>query len=296
MIQMTKRGAALASVGSLATFMSFAQVDEQALRYAGTITAAELKEHLTTLASDAFQGRDTGKEGQKLAAAYLRDQFVKSGIPPLPITDSTIVTDGYFQPYELIEVRSGGIRIETEIRTLEFMRVLVYFNEVLKADVSITRAVFLGTRVDASRAALRGAVVLLDASGFGEGASALGPLRGRIDQCKAAGASLVLVSVPSSAKMMEGLHVGGTRLRLPDGDRKTDQGGSVVQTIFVDEAAMNTLLGRTSIAKLARRKRAREVSLRCDIKVSQMEQRIVCCSAIGYATPARSHSISKGSH
>ncbi len=43
-----------------------AQTDSLALHYAGTITAAELREHLEVLASDEYMGRDTGKEGQKM--------------------------------------------------------------------------------------------------------------------------------------------------------------------------------------------------------------------------------------
>lgn len=35
--------------------------------YANTITEGELKEMLYTFASDEFEGRDTGKEGQKKA-------------------------------------------------------------------------------------------------------------------------------------------------------------------------------------------------------------------------------------
>lgn len=44
-------------------------------QYANTITASELKDHLFTFASDEFQGRDTGKPGQKKAANYLKDEY-----------------------------------------------------------------------------------------------------------------------------------------------------------------------------------------------------------------------------
>ncbi len=279
---MTKRRSVLALAGSLVSFISFAQVDEYALRYAGTITEAELKEHLTTLASDTYQGRDTGKEGQKLAAAYLKDQFVKSGVPPVPNADPAVIAEGYFQPYELIEVRGGSIRIETADRKLEYRRELVYFSEVLKTDVSISTAVYCSKEADPARVLLKGKVVLLDASGYGEGASVLGPLRGRIDECKAAGATLILVSVPYISKMIEEVHLGGTRVRLPDGDQNADVIGNGVQTIFVDEPAMNALLEGTTIAKLARKKRTREVNLRCEVKVSEQEQRILAENVLAY--------------
>ena len=43
--------------------------------YAASITPEELRQHLTIVASDAFQGREAGQPGQKLAAEYLVKQM-----------------------------------------------------------------------------------------------------------------------------------------------------------------------------------------------------------------------------
>ena len=86
----------LCSVGLAACMTTLsAQVDSLALRYAGTIGVQELKDHLSILASDAYQGRDTGKEGQKMAAAYLKAAFIEMGIPPVPAPDPASIVDGY---------------------------------------------------------------------------------------------------------------------------------------------------------------------------------------------------------
>ncbi|EPR71504.1 aminopeptidase [Cyclobacterium qasimii M12-11B] len=45
--------------------------EDLSLKYASTIQGADLKKHLTYLASDELKGRDTGSEGQKTAAEYL---------------------------------------------------------------------------------------------------------------------------------------------------------------------------------------------------------------------------------
>ncbi|MDB9889375.1 M28 family peptidase [Flavobacteriaceae bacterium] len=66
--------------------------------FAKTITEAELKEHLYTYASDEFEGRETGEPGQKMAIAYLKEQYVSLGIP------AAKGGDDYFQPI-LLEVR-----------------------------------------------------------------------------------------------------------------------------------------------------------------------------------------------
>jgi Zn-dependent M28 family amino/carboxypeptidase len=50
---------------------------EIAIQYSKTITPEDLKTHLYIIASDEFEGRDTGEPGQKLAAEYLKD-FYKS--------------------------------------------------------------------------------------------------------------------------------------------------------------------------------------------------------------------------
>ena len=45
------------------------------ITFAATITAEELKEHLYIYASDEFEGRETGTQGQKKAAAYIKDEY-----------------------------------------------------------------------------------------------------------------------------------------------------------------------------------------------------------------------------
>ena len=48
--------------------------------YINSITQEELKTHLTIVASDKMQGRETGSEGQKMAGRYLIEQYKKAGI------------------------------------------------------------------------------------------------------------------------------------------------------------------------------------------------------------------------
>jgi hypothetical protein len=50
--------------------------------FAGAITAEGLKTHLYKVASREFEGRETGTEGQRKAAAYIEDQFRQLGLQP----------------------------------------------------------------------------------------------------------------------------------------------------------------------------------------------------------------------
>jgi Peptidase family M28 len=59
--------------------------------FAKTITNEQLKKHLSILASDEFEGRETGTPGNEKAAKYIADEFKRMGIPPV------INGDSYFQ-------------------------------------------------------------------------------------------------------------------------------------------------------------------------------------------------------
>jgi len=75
--------------------------------YAETITEAELKEHLYIYASDEFEGRETGEQGQKKAIAYLKAAYEKLAI-------SAAKEDGnYFQkvPLEVSKLPIGKLSL-----------------------------------------------------------------------------------------------------------------------------------------------------------------------------------------
>ncbi|MGZ3899473.1 MAG: M28 family peptidase, partial [Bacteroidia bacterium] len=57
------------------------QKDTIAIRYSKNITAADMSKNLHVLASDEYEGRETGKKGQKMAAEYIANQFKAAGIP-----------------------------------------------------------------------------------------------------------------------------------------------------------------------------------------------------------------------
>jgi hypothetical protein len=50
--------------------------------FASSITAADLKKHLYTIASKEMEGRETATEGQRKAAAYIENRFKELGLAP----------------------------------------------------------------------------------------------------------------------------------------------------------------------------------------------------------------------
>ncbi len=76
--------------------------------YASSITEAELKTHLYIYASDEFEGRETGKPGQKKAVEYIKSYYQKIGVPAAK-------SDGnYFQsvPLEQTETPAGSFTVD----------------------------------------------------------------------------------------------------------------------------------------------------------------------------------------
>ena len=62
---------------------SFPDAADDSIEFAETITEEELKEHLFAYASDEFEGRETGKPGQKKAVEYIKTKYESLGVPAL---------------------------------------------------------------------------------------------------------------------------------------------------------------------------------------------------------------------
>ena len=95
--------------------IAFAQTGDAA-KYAGVITQADLKKHLTIIASDEFEGRETGTEGQRKAAAYIESQFKALGLK------SASALKGYQQLYPLYQDSLQETTLTVNGKTAEFAK------------------------------------------------------------------------------------------------------------------------------------------------------------------------------
>lgn len=100
-----KKISIIGSVLSLLLTWQVAAQDTQAVKYASTITVADLERHLTYLASDELEGRDTGAKGQTLAADYLADFYKGLGLTG-PVDGS------YFQKFQLASVQYKEVELK----------------------------------------------------------------------------------------------------------------------------------------------------------------------------------------
>lgn len=82
-------------------------------KYEATITEADLEKHLTVIASDEMEGRDTGSEGQKRAAEYIITHLKDWGLKPVVNTSSG---KSYLQNFSLYKsgIGSGYIHVNNK--------------------------------------------------------------------------------------------------------------------------------------------------------------------------------------
>ncbi|MBQ4819288.1 M28 family peptidase [Aquimarina sp. MMG016] len=110
--------------------------------YASTITAEDLKTALYTYASDDFEGRETGQPGQKKAVNFLKDHYIKYGVPAAK-------SDGnYFQevPLDLMEVPDVGLTVNG--KSFTYIESMVSLSAGKTAEFSTEEIVYAGFGID----------------------------------------------------------------------------------------------------------------------------------------------------
>lgn len=119
------------------SFGSWAQMDTVALKYAATIKAEDLRTHLEELASDEYEGRETGKKGQKMAADYIAAYFKTLGIQP-------VVDGSYYQTFPLKTESSEGSALRLNKEEYEFIKDFFFWPGFDGSILSTTEVVFVG--------------------------------------------------------------------------------------------------------------------------------------------------------
>lgn len=149
------------------------------VQYANTITADDLRKHLTYLASDELEGRDTGSEGGKKAGNYLADFYKSIGLTG-PVGGS------YFQPFNLSSASFSKVLLQVGKTKLEENTDFIFIGDGDMKKTSKTDLVFLGLVTDENLAKV-------DIKGKLVGIWAIGVRTGDlIDQLMKAGAAGVI--------------------------------------------------------------------------------------------------------
>ena len=229
-----------------------AQVDSVQLRYAATITQADLREYLDVLASDAYEGRETGAKGQKMAARYIREHFTAFGIPPVPDAERKGLINGYEQPFPLEISRPGGISLVVDGTPIGFMQEFFYLSEKLREDYTTDSVIYAGYGEKAVGLSAPGKTLLMLADEAGvtktdrPSVDFFQQLTRKVAVAEAAGARVLLVASPNARDMMAQYAHYITTPRMKLADTKTQDGPKKpgVQTIIIDKATAERILKR----------------------------------------------------
>lgn len=126
-------------VGALAYMLSFTvhAQDATAVKYGETITAADLEKHLRYIASEELQGRDTGAEGQKKAASYIKDHFEKLGL-------TGPVNGGYYQVFNLVSNSYPDVTLQVGKTKMQLNKDFIFVGDADMKKSQKASIVFVG--------------------------------------------------------------------------------------------------------------------------------------------------------
>jgi hypothetical protein len=145
----------LVAIGSIAFISAtYAQQNPTAMKYAKVITPELAKQHLSIIASDAYEGRETGKPGADKAAHYIAEEFKSLGLKP-------IVNGSYFFDVPLTET-SKKILLSASSQSFTYGADFYDYRPAANGPISSADILFVGYGTDGeiSGADLSGRVLL----------------------------------------------------------------------------------------------------------------------------------------
>ncbi|EMR03134.1 M28 family peptidase [Cesiribacter andamanensis] len=229
---------------SFLALSGWAQSPEDATTYAETITRDDLYDHLSILASDALEGRETGERGQKMAAAFISHHFAKLGLQG-PVKNSA---DPYLQKVPFYSNRPGQIWVKAGGKTYTNHQEILYLGSGHTVGEKTSELVFAGKGEEADYAKLnvKDKAVLIQADDWRR-------YRTLTAQARKQGAAAVFIMASATAadhqKLVEQFKPytrgGGLRLQKPDLSKDNSAAG----TFFISPEAAAAIMG-SSPAKL----------------------------------------------
>jgi hypothetical protein len=237
---------ALVFLGCLSLFAQ----DQTAHQYGNMITPNDLKEYLSILASDALEGRETGKRGQKMAAAFISAHFQEIGLAG-PVAGS------FYQSVELYTSIPGEIYVKSgQNQYANFQEIIYYGSADSGGEVSVP-VVFAGKgkAEDFDQLNVEGKGVAI-AVGSDEN------FRASAELAQSKGAKMVFIFNPDAAAFKELAnqfkgYLSGGRLSLTKPGTTTSKPG----VFFLSPAVIEKTFG-TTIDKLTKASDAKKGSLK----------------------------------
>lgn len=113
------------------------------MQYAHTIKSEELHGLLKVIASKEFEGRETGKPGQKKAAEYISHFFQTEGL-------QTFNSEGYFQKFPAVIQNPYNVNFKVNGKKFELFKDFYFFPEFNDTILKLDSILFLGYGINDS--------------------------------------------------------------------------------------------------------------------------------------------------
>lgn len=270
------------------------QKDTTAIRYSNIITASEMSKNLHVLASDEYEGRETGKKGQKMAAEYISNQFKSFGIPPYK--DNT-----YYQTYPLNLILP--VPADVTINEKKFIGNKDYYNFPGLSEQTVTTAsvLFLGYGIeevnynDYKGVDVKGKVIMIlagepyDADGKSIVTKTNKPstwttyYKAKTERAKDAGATAILIVVNDVEK-----GIADNKHRLESSALKLNLPQKEAPIIYISKEMADAILKKTTtekiIAKISKSGKSLKIKAKANVVVDVKNnvQKIEAENVLGY--------------
>jgi hypothetical protein len=263
----------------LAPSFCWAQTDHT-LNYSTHINAENIKQHLSILASDSFEGRETAMKGQKLAADYIENSFKMSGLKPGNGTS-------YQQYFDVMTTQTDG-SIIYKGKDYPFLSNF-YFYAAFRDTSMQPDIVFLGQgkKTDFQSVDVKGKAILISDAEIGKYKTIGYDWKARAKIAEAAGASCVLVITPNFEDKMKILeyYLSFGSMRLPGGENPDYERKKMpkIPYIFINEELGLSLLkdGGVSTKNIHKTKIGHALGNPLHIKIMGGDKRLQTSNVIG---------------
>lgn len=276
----------------LSTSLSAQGKDTVAVRMAATIQASDLKKHLTILASDEYEGRETGEKGQKMAAEYIAAHFKNLGISPC------VNKTSYMQEFPLLISQPANVSLSANSKSFEQFKDFFCFPSPGNISLQSASIRFLGYGIkdekysDLKKAKdIKGNIVMVlggepmksDSTYYVNGKKTPSDwttnFRKKSGLFRDEGASMVLIVVDNFPAIMKQLRrfLEGGSMRLDDGKEKSDEKKESMPVIYISREMADEILSvaKTSSDKIKEKINAKgktvSLTLKTELKLTSVK-------------------------
>lgn len=251
------------------------------VKYANTILAEDMKRHLTIIAGDAMQGRETGKPGNNNAARYISDFFtsLELGRPG--------VEGQYYQSVAFTFSKWSDADIFVGETRYKHLRDFIAFPQKNKSvpAISAEEVIYLGYGIDDPKYSdykkndVKGKIILInegepikkDSTSWITGTTEMSEWSTDIDKkliaAKKNGVQLVLIIAKDLKGMIaENRRLVGSVTELGD---KTKEEIPYANHIYISSTLARDIIGKKEKKIIKSRKRSNKKGKACDVKVKQ---------------------------